>query len=676
MIRALLVDDDRESLHVLRGILLREAWEVDVAPGTTEAMVMAAYAPPDLVVAGFSMVMAERYALLRRFRAAPRLGRTPILLVSNAEPDARDEELALELGASACCVLQAPDTAALFARMCQLVGECEAVSRDPIERIRSEREASEIDARGLLLESAMRATREREEQLRMALAAARMGTWDWDVHNDRFSWVTGHRDFASNAPGSFQGTLAECQVDVHPDDRDELAMLFQRALDERTEYAHEYRVVHSDGVVRWMAAWGRGIYGADDRPMRMVGVFMDVTERRRLEEQFRQSQKMEAIGQLAGGIAHDFNNVLAVIVGNTELARRDLGHGHPGLTSLAEIDRASQRARDLVKQILAFGRKQAAERWPISLQTVVEENASMLRATLPATVELSTVCAADTPLVLADVTQVHQVLLNLCTNAWHALAGRPGRIELRLSRVSSDAQSQDRASLLRGVLDQPSYARLSVSDSGYGMDEATRARMFEPFFTTKPKDHGTGLGLSVVDDIIKAHKGAIAVTTQPGHGSTFHLYFPASEQPISVAKTVVLARAPVAVPEGVPPAGRILYLDDEEPIVRVTTKMLEPLGYRVQGFTHASQALATFRADPSQFDLAITDLTMPGANGLEVAGSMMALRPDLPVILTSGFVTDDLMARALGAGIRQVMCKPVTMLEVCQALEAILSSIP
>jgi two-component system, cell cycle sensor histidine kinase and response regulator CckA len=397
-------------------------------------------------------------------------------------------------------------------------------------------------------------------------------------------------------------------------------------------------------------------------------VHRDVTERVRgeearvhLEAQLRLAQKMEALGTLAGGIAHDFNNILGAIIGNTELARQDVDPSHPAVESLNEIRKASLRAKDLVQRILAFSSEQLQPRSVISLRPVVEESVMLLRATLPAGVGIITGFDADTPTVLADPTLIHQVLMNLCTNAWHALEGHAGRIDIRLDGVALDAEASGAAATLR----PGHFARLSVTDTGTGMDAGTVERIFDPFFTTKPVDQGTGLGLSVVHGIMKAHDGAIVVTSQLGSGTTFHLYFPAAEAP---EPTAAPGRAAVKPP---PAAGgqHVLYLDDEESLVLLVTRTLERLGYQVSGYTQAAAALAAVRTDPTQFDLVVTDLNMPGTSGLEVAREVARLRPDLPVVLASGYITEELRRQVAETGVRQVIYKPNTVEELCAVVQ-------
>lgn len=381
-----------------------------------------------------------------------------------------------------------------------------------------------------------------------------------------------------------------------------------------------------------------------------------IAERQQLEEQLRQSQKMEAIGLLAGGIAHDFNNILAAIGGNIELALEDTAPEHPARQFLEEIKHSSGRAKRLVQQILAFSRRQPLDRRVISLGPIIEESTNLLRATLPASVLLDTEEEGEVPPVLADATQMHQVLVNLCTNAWHALAGQAGRIEVRLRGVALTADS---VKPLVGL--QPgNFVCLSVRDTGIGMDAATRARIFEPFFTTKEPGKGTGLGLSVVHGIVLGHDGAIAVHSTPGQGTNFEIYFPAS----AALEETDAAPRPALRGQG----QHILFLDDEVPLVALAQRMLERRGYRFTGCTHAAEALRAFAEKPDTFHLVITDLSMPGTSGLHFAGDILKLRPDVPVVLCSGHVTEELRENARRAGIREVLYKPNNIEEFAETI--------
>jgi nitrogen-specific signal transduction histidine kinase/CheY-like chemotaxis protein len=391
-----------------------------------------------------------------------------------------------------------------------------------------------------------------------------------------------------------------------------------------------------------------------------VGVARDVTNRKALEEQIRQSQKLEAVGQLAAGIAHDFNNILAAVLGNTQLALSEAGLSPSAGECLTEIKQAAVRARGLVQQILAFSRQQPAERKVMRLGPLVHEVAGLLRATIPSRVEISVIIDDDAPPVLADSTQMHQVLVNLCTNAWHALEDNPGCIEVKLQAATLDSAAAGRFDGLKSGR----YARLSVRDNGKGMDPDTLKHVFEPFFTTKQPGKGTGLGLSVVHGIVHDHEGVVAVSSQLGHGAVFEVYLPDAG--------VAAQRSGEA--DSVPCRGQgqcILYLDDEKTLVNLATRMLDRLGYQVFGFTNSMDALKAFGENPDRFDLVITDLNMRGASGLEVAGDFLKVRPDVPVVLTSGHVTEYLRQCASKAGIRNILYKPITIDEFSEHIHSL-----
>lgn len=515
------------------------------------------------------------------------------------------------------------------------------------------------------------ALRESEERFRQVVENIAGVYWMTDVVKKRMLYVSpSYEKTWGRSCVSLHRSPHEWLEAVHPEDRKRVRQAMSKQA--RGEYQEEYRVVRPDGTVRWIRDCAFPIHDSSGEVYRIAGVAEDITERRELEEQFRQSQKMEAMGALAAGIAHDFNNILSVINGNAELALQDVAARHPALASLNEILKAGCRARNLVQQILTFTRLQQPQRQVIALGPLVNETVAFLRVTLPASVDLSVALAADAPNVLVNATQVQQVLLNLCTNAWHALEGEAGSIEVQLRSVPVDAEMARRRTDLQVGL----YACLSVRDTGTGMDEATQNRIFEPFFTTKSQGQGTGLGLSVAHGIMSSHQGAIVVASELGTGTTIQLYFPAADGPAAdLPAAEGPFEAPVPVAEVVSPQGRgqrILYIDDEEPLVVLTTRTFERLGYAVSGFTEADAALAAFRAEPHQFDLAVTDFNMPGTSGLEVAGKLMSIRPDLPIVLTSGYVNDDLVAKAHSAGIRHVIYKPSTVKEFCDAVQRVL----
>lgn len=447
---------------------------------------------------------------------------------------------------------------------------------------------------------------------------------------------------------------------IHPDDRGRVAAASKRQL--QGNYDEVYRVVRPDGSIRWVRDKAFPIRDQAGKVYRIVGTAEDITETRKLEEQFMQAQKMEAIGTLAGGIAHDFNNILAAITGYTELIKMQVTNDPQVETYLAALLQASSRATSLVRQILAFSRQADHERLPLQLRLVVEESLRLLRATIPVTVAFETHIDTETTWVLADATQVHQVLMNLGTNAAHAMSGGPGKLSVRLERREvSDEFARSTTRLRPGP-----HVVLSVSDTGCGMSAEVMERMFDPFFTTKPPGEGTGLGLAVVHGVMQTHEGDVLVKSAPGQGTTFELYFPAHLLPLDTQPAVDETEIPRGKGE------RILFVDDEAPIMLVGRLMLEEIGYKVDGETEAPAALERVRANPGGYDLVVTDLTMPEMTGLEFTRRLQEIRPDMPIILTTGYNATLTDARVKELGIQEMLLKPLSMHSLGMALRRIL----
>ena len=434
---------------------------------------------------------------------------------------------------------------------------------------------------------------------------------------------------------------------------------------------HELQLRRKDGSALWVSLAMSPIVDASGRYDGALAMFTDITDahlaetrRSLLESQLRESQKMEAIGTLAGGIAHDFNNILAAILGNAALAREQLPPGHPAANHLAQIGQAGAHARNLVQQIVAFGRRQALARVAQPLAPLVESSVALLRATLPAAVQLQVELPSQPVWARVDGNQLQQVLMNLCTNAWHALHGSTGRVTVGMRTLVLDA---DAAQAL-GALRPGPHVQLWVSDNGSGMDAATRARIFEPFFTTKPVGQGTGLGLSVVHGIVIAHEGAIAVHSTPGQGSRFELYLPQLPPP---------ARAPADERGLAPPVQgrgeRLLYVDDDPVMVTLAEALLQRAGYAVRCFGDARAAVAALQAEPEGFDLVITDYNMPELSGLDVVLAMRNVRPTLPVIISSGYLSEDIRAAALQAGVLHLLQKEFTSEQLVPLVQQVLA---
>jgi PAS domain S-box-containing protein len=397
------------------------------------------------------------------------------------------------------------------------------------------------------------------------------------------------------------------------------------------------------------------------KPMRVLELNADITAKKHAEAIQLRSQKLESLGTLSGGIAHDFNNILLAITGNVKLAIADLPPDHPVQESLAEIAKAGFRASDLVRRILTFSRPSEVKRQVVDLQSIVEEALKLVRATLPAGIEIRTDFVPDLPKILADSTQIHQIMVNLATNAAHAIGAKSGgTIEVRLD--AAKVAAADQSSALN--LPEGKYVRLSVSDNGCGMDRATVNRIFDPFFTTKAPGEGTGLGLAVVHGIMKNHDGGISVYSEPGRGTSFRLCFPSTGSASTTAQEA-------AIPTHRERTENILYVDDEEALVTLVARTLKRLGYKVTGQTDPVRAIEMFRSSPGAFDVVVTDLAMPQLSGFDLSSQLLAIRPDLPILMTSGYVRPEDRERALQMGVRELILKPDTIDQLGRVLDRI-----
>ncbi|MBU0964735.1 MAG: PAS domain S-box protein, partial [Proteobacteria bacterium] len=393
--------------------------------------------------------------------------------------------------------------------------------------------------------------------------------------------------------------------------------------------------------------------------MGYVFVKRDVTEQIKVEAMFRQSQKMEAIGTLAGGIAHDFNNILSAIFGFAEIAKLETAETSGAHRCLVKILEAAGRARDLVKQILTFSRQTDIKPRPIQPKIIVKETLKLLEASLPSTIEIRANLQANEA-VMADPTSIHQIIMNLCTNAGHAMRKSGGILDISLINVELD---HDFARVHPEIKPGP-FLRLTVSDTGHGMSHDVKERIFDPFFTTKGEGEGTGMGLSVVHGIVRSLGGTIAVHSEPDEGSTFSVYLPIhSRQQVKKEEQ-----------EEIIPGGKehIVFVDDEEFIVDIAQQMLEMLGYRVMGKTDSREAFAYFKEHADEVDLVITDFTMPHMTGIDLAKEIRKIRPELPILLCTGYNTGFSEAELKETGINAFILKPVVRKELAGVVRKVL----
>ena len=444
---------------------------------------------------------------------------------------------------------------------------------------------------------------------------------------------------------------------VHQEDHDLLKRKFAE-LREGIVSRSDYRIIGKHGDIKWVGTVTTPIIDIEGFAGGR-GILMDMTERKRLEAQLIQAQKMEALGTLSSGIAHDFNNILAAMIGYTELAMM-ASDEERRRSDMEQVLQACDRARSLITQILAFSRTTSHEYQPLEIGPIVKEGLKLLRASLPTTIEFRRRIASEPAMISGDPTQIHQVLMNLCTNAAHAMGENGGILDVRLSPVEVLSGELP----LSPDLQAGSYMRLTVSDTGHGIDPVIMDRIFDPFFTTKSTGEGTGLGLSVVYGIAKSHGGAITVQSEPGKGSSFSVYFPRVEE-----KEKPEIQDLKDLPMG---SERVLFVDDETDLVHMGRMMLETLGYEVMSFTGSTEAFEAFVSHPDGFDLVITDMTMPVMTGVALARKILKIRPEMPIILCTGYSEFINEKKAKQIGIRGFLMKPVFVKDLARVVREVL----
>jgi two-component system, cell cycle sensor histidine kinase and response regulator CckA len=499
------------------------------------------------------------------------------------------------------------------------------------------------------------ALRESGERLKLALEASGMGVWEWDPGADSIFWspechaILGVRDLSSSA--------RDCLLLLHPEDADRVIAAWRHAIGNHTIFTAEFRIVRPNGDVRWLVSRGNAKWDENGRPLRMVGTMQDVTERRQLEEQLRQSQKMEAIGQLAGGLAHDFNNILTVIEGYSTLLEQNLIETGE---ATREISLAVERAAGLSRQLLTFSRKQVMQPCDLDLNAVVMDMTKMLRRTLGEDITLVVEPAPDIPLIYADQGMMEQILLNLGVNARDAMPNG-GRLLISTAAVNFVETAGPEASDMPGRPEEPGVC-LRVADQGCGIPAEILSRIFEPFFTTKEVNKGTGLGLATVHGIVKQHRGSIRVTSEVGHGATFEITLPASK--IGAVST---GKKP-AEPAGNGGHETILLVDDEPTLRMMVKRALKQFGYSVLEAGSGKQALAVFEESGAEIDLLLTDMVMPeGMSGKDLAEQLKAKSPALRILYTSGYSAELVSRRMDSQGIHFLQ-KPYNMRHLATAI--------
>jgi len=516
-----------------------------------------------------------------------------------------------------------------------------------------------------------RELRSRQEMLEVAQKAARAVAFEWrvDAGKGENRWSPELEAMYGIPAGSHDGSYESWKKLVHPEDWPNVRAAIKTAQ-QTGDVDAEYRVLHPGDAIRWLQAKGRMFFDPEGKPIRIVGFMLDVTDRhlaeeelQRIERQLRQAQRLEALGTLAGGIAHDFNNLLGAILGYGEMALRNVRAGSRLRRDIENVMIAGERGHALVERILAFSRSGVGEQVALHVEEVVRETLALFAAKLPRHIFIEQRLHAGGAAVMGDPTQVHQVLMNLLTNAVQAMPSG-GTLRVSLDRIHLQAPRV----VTTGSIAAREYVAMDVADSGSGIPAEIFEKIFDPFFTTKEVGVGTGLGLSLVHGIVTGLGGAIDVTTTVGKGSVFKVYLPLVGDVAAPSKPRKrLARKTARTGQG-----RLMVIDDEEALVRLATQTLTELGYSVVGFTSSAKAIAAFLADPEQFDAVITDESMPVASCSELIRKMRGLRPSIPVLLVSGYLSAAVIERAREAGASEVLKKPLSAPQLQTAVERVL----
>jgi len=673
-VNALIVDDNTQNLYLLRVVLESQGFTVAEAKNGQQALECLHRAPVQVIISDILMPEVDGFQLCREVKADPALRHIPFLIYTAPYTSAEDEAFARSLGADAYFIkpMEPVDfLAAVRAALARLGQESppapSAASEVDYVRKHNVLLVQKLERKGAQLEKANRELRRSEALFHTRAQAAPVGIFrvnaggELDYVNDRWCAITGVAHGAA--------TVAAWLALLDPEDRARVVDSWRQATGRGDVFQSEFRIQKRAGGVTWVLGLANPLAVEGGARPPYVGTFTDVTGQKKIEQEraeiqakLHQSQKLEAIGTLVNAISHDFNNLVAAIFGYAESARRQLAKQEKAGADLEMVLRAAERAKALTGQILRFGRRQNEQMKPDRIGPVVKETLALMRGSMPGNVRYREFVAEGLPLVLADATQIHQVVMNLVTNALHAMRERGGELEAQL-QAAHVRPEQATATL---DIAEGDYVVLRVRDTGCGIAPEVLGRIFDPFFTTKPPEEGTGIGLSIVHGIVKSHGGAIGVASQPGQGTTVTVYLP-----------VLAERAPalVASPEG-PPQGQgegVLYVDNEQFLTALVKRMLELLGYRATVFTDSVEALEYVRGHPAEFDLLICDMEMPRLNGAELARRIREVRPGLPVLLVSGANQSLTRQAALHLGASDLLLKPFDLQALGEALAHALS---
>lgn len=637
----LIADDTASSLKLLTGILKMAGYRVRPAGGGELALKSIQARRPDLVMLDIRMPDMDGYAVCRRLKADGDTRDIPVIFIT-AMNEAIDKVKAFSIGA-VDYITKPYEQQEVLARVRTHLDLLNI--RKDLEKRVAERTV-ELETEIAEHKKTMAALRKSEERFRLIAETIQDVFWmsSPGIGEIRYISPAYEKIWGRSCESLYQSPRSFIDA-VHPEDRDKV----KSEIDKHEKGIWgpmEYRIQQPDGSIRWIFDRGFPIIDETGTLQYLIGVAMDITQQKQTEESLRHSYKMKAIGTLSGGIAHDINNMLGIILGNAELAIDDVPEWNPERKHLEEIKTASLRAKDVVRQLLSFARKTERTKKHLSVQSIMDGSLKLIRSSIPTSIEIRHNIAKDPLPVFADPSEINQVIINLCTNAAQAMTDG-GILDISLARVEIGEKDMGPHPLLPAGR----YAKLVISDTGEGISSEHIAHIFDPYYTTREVGQGAGMGLAIVHGIVLNHGGVITARSQLGNGTTVDILLPESDPPPPEHKPTM---------DGGMPSGseRILLVDDEPAIVKIGHHRLERLGYHVVTETDAVAALNLFRESPDQFDLVITDLSMPKMTGEQLTQAMREVRPDLPVILCTGFSEKINPETAESSGIAAYLEKP------------------
>jgi PAS domain S-box-containing protein len=671
--KVLVVEDNEDSRVLLESLLEANGYEVECAENGKVALALASRRPPDLIISDILMPEMDGYVLCRAVKADEQLRAIPFVFYTATYTDPRDEKLAMDLGASRFIVKPMEMDAFLIEIKTLLENHETEKLPTPQGPLKSDNELHSGYA-GVLAKKLDRKVRQlEEEQKRLAKSEKQYRRLVEALRDDYFFYTHDTNGVYTYISPSIKNVLGYTQEEIRvhftqyltdsPINNDVVGYT-EQSIQGIKLTPYEVEVYHKDGSVHRLEVTEEPVFDKYGKVTAVEGIAHDISSRilaekqlAKAQESLQQSQKMEAIGTLAGGIAHDFNNILTPIIGYTEIGQLGLPEDSKGWKNAQEVLKAANQAKELIRQILTFSRHTEKEKKPVLLQALVKEALQLLRASIPATIEIRESVDPNCDAISANPSQMHQILMNLCTNAYSAMRDEGGILVISLAEIEISPDNY----IANLDLQPGRHLRLEVSDTGTGIEKDKLERIFEPYFTTKPKDEGTGLGLSVVHGIVTSHGGHITVYSEPGQGSTFHVYLP-------VLVKLQTRDEPQLTEEISGGSERILLVDDDEVIGCLEKEQLESLGYQVTALTSGVEAAETFRQAPQNIDLVVTDMTMPNKTGAELSQELLKIKPDIPIILCTGF--SDLIDKEKAAviGIQEYLMKPVGRKDLARAV--------